>query len=36
MKCSSKVQQPRRTTPTLYVRQSPLTYANDPYRPLYP
>ena len=27
------VQQPQRTAPTLYDRQSPLTCANDPYRP---
>jgi hypothetical protein len=33
-KCSSKVQQPHRTTSTLYDRQSPLACANDPYRPL--
>jgi Domain of unknown function (DUF3387) len=31
-KCSSKVQQPHRTAPTVYDRQSPLTCANDPYR----
>ena len=35
-RCSSKVQQLHRTTPTVYDRQRPLTCANDPYRLLCP
>ena len=35
-KCSSKVQQPHRTTMTLCDRYRPLACVNDPYRLLCP